>query len=173
MIYDSIGDMMTRLRNATLIQAKEVSIPKSKINLTITQILEKEGWLLYFEDNKKDIRIGLKYKQMTVSTVSKQSFASGFKSKKTGFKSKQSKQMVEDPSIVSIVSKQSKQKKVPYMTNLTRISKPGLRIYMKKKESPKVLGGIGIAILSTSLGVMTDRQARAQKIGGEILCSVW
>jgi small subunit ribosomal protein S8 len=168
MIYDSIGDMMTRLRNATFIQAKEVSIPKSKINLTITQILEKEGWLLYFEDNKKDIRIGLKYKQMTVSKQAK--------SKKTGFKSKQSKQSkqwkqskhrVEGP------TQQSKQKKVPYMTTFTRISKPGLRIYMKKKESPKVLGGIGIAILSTSQGVMTDRQARAQKLGGEILCSVW
>nr|YP_010139950.1 ribosomal protein S8 [Rhodobryum laxelimbatum]QQK56249.1 ribosomal protein S8 [Rhodobryum laxelimbatum] len=64
-------------------------------------------------------------------------------------------------------------KKKPYITTLRRISKPGLRIYSNHKEIPKVLGGIGIVILSTSQGIMTDREAREKQIGGEILCYVW
>ena len=59
------------------------------------------------------------------------------------------------------------------ITKLKRISKPGLRIYSKHKELPKVLGGIGIAIISTSKGVMTDKQARYLGLGGEVLCYVW
>ena len=58
-------------------------------------------------------------------------------------------------------------------TNLKRISKPGLRIYTNYKEIPKVLGGIGIIILSTSKGLMTDREARFLRLGGELICSVW
>ena len=61
----------------------------------------------------------------------------------------------------------------PCITNLKRISKPGLRIYTNSREIPKVLGGMGILILSTSQGLMTDRQARKSRLGGEILCSVW
>ena len=61
----------------------------------------------------------------------------------------------------------------PCITNLKRISKPGLRIYTNSREIPKVLGGLGILILSTSKGLMTDRQARKSRLGGEILCSVW
>nr|YP_010380158.1 ribosomal protein S8 [Vesicularia montagnei]UDH58405.1 ribosomal protein S8 [Vesicularia montagnei] len=64
-------------------------------------------------------------------------------------------------------------KKKPYITTLRRISKPGLRMYSNHKEIPKVLGGMGIVILSTSQGIMTDREAREKQIGGEILCYVW
>jgi len=59
------------------------------------------------------------------------------------------------------------------ITGLKRISKPGLRIYAKKHEIPRVLGGLGVAILSTSRGVMTDKQARREGVGGEVLCYVW
>ena len=59
------------------------------------------------------------------------------------------------------------------ITGLKRISKPGLRVYVKGEEVPKVLGGLGIAILSTSKGVMTDKQARNENVGGEVLCYVW
>jgi len=59
------------------------------------------------------------------------------------------------------------------ITNLQRISKPGLRIYANTKEIPRVLGGTGIVILSTPSGIMTDREARLKKIGGELICSVW
>ncbi len=57
--------------------------------------------------------------------------------------------------------------------SVVRISKPGLRHYVNCEEIPRVLGGLGVAILSTSKGVMTDREARTQKVGGELLCKVW
>jgi small subunit ribosomal protein S8 len=59
------------------------------------------------------------------------------------------------------------------ITALKRISKPGLRVYANHKEIPKVLGGLGIAVISTSQGVMTDRQARHNGLGGEVLCYIW
>jgi len=59
------------------------------------------------------------------------------------------------------------------ITGLKRISKPGLRVYAKSTELPRVLGGLGIAILSTSQGLMTDKAARQAKTGGEIVCYVW
>lgn len=61
----------------------------------------------------------------------------------------------------------------PLINTLKRVSKPGLRVYSNKKELPRVLGGIGIAIISTSSGIMTDREARRQNLGGEVLCYVW
>ncbi len=64
-------------------------------------------------------------------------------------------------------------KNQPIISGLERISKPGLRVYVGKKEVPRVYGGIGIAIVSTSTGVMTGQQAWRQRIGGEILCHVW
>ncbi|MDD3613811.1 MAG: 30S ribosomal protein S8 [Caldicoprobacterales bacterium] len=59
------------------------------------------------------------------------------------------------------------------ISGLKRISKPGLRVYAKKDEVPKVLGGLGLAIISTSKGVMTDKQARKEGVGGEVLCYIW
>lgn len=59
------------------------------------------------------------------------------------------------------------------ITNLRRLSKPGLRIYVRYNEIPRILGGMGIVILSTSKGIMTDNEARYHKIGGELLCSIW
>jgi len=61
----------------------------------------------------------------------------------------------------------------PCITNLKRISKPGLRIYTTHKDIPRILGGIGIVIISTSQGLMTDRQARLAGLGGELVCSIW
>jgi small subunit ribosomal protein S8 len=63
--------------------------------------------------------------------------------------------------------------RVPAMSGLTRVSKPGLRKYAKSTELPRVLGGLGIAILSTSSGLLTDRQAKAKGVGGEVLAYVW
>ncbi len=65
------------------------------------------------------------------------------------------------------------EKQKPVISNLRRISKPGLRSYCKAKNLPQVLGGLGIAIISTSQGLMTDRKARKENMGGEILCYVW
>ena len=59
------------------------------------------------------------------------------------------------------------------ISGIRRISKPGLRVYRKHNEVERVLGGLGIAVLSTSMGLMTDREARRQRVGGEVLCHVW
>lgn len=61
----------------------------------------------------------------------------------------------------------------PCITNLQRFSRPGRRLYAKSKDMPKILGGMGIIIVSTSQGLMTDREARQSRLGGELLCSVW
>ena len=63
--------------------------------------------------------------------------------------------------------------KEPVITGLSRVSKPGLRIYTSCKEMPKVMNGMGIAIMSTPKGIMTDRQARVENVGGEVLAFVW
>ena len=65
------------------------------------------------------------------------------------------------------------QNKQRVIVGIKRISRPGLRVYARKDEMPKVLGGLGIAIVSTSRGVMTDREARKQGVGGEVLAYVW
>ena len=65
------------------------------------------------------------------------------------------------------------EKSKPVISNLKRVSKPGLRNYCKAKDIPQVLGGMGIAIISTSKGLLTDRKARKENVGGEILCYVW
>ena len=65
------------------------------------------------------------------------------------------------------------EKRKPVITNLQRVSTPGLKTYSKSKNLPKVLGGMGVAVISTSKGLMSDRKARKENIGGEILCYVW
>ena len=64
-------------------------------------------------------------------------------------------------------------KKEKVITGLKRISKPGLRVYVGAHEVPKVLNGLGIAIISTSKGIMTDKEARKENLGGEVLCYIW
>ncbi len=74
---------------------------------------------------------------------------------------------------VSLHLKYKGRDKKPCITNLLRISKPGLRIYSNHKEIPKVLGGVGVIIISTSQGIMTGQEAQFRHIGGELLCSIW
>jgi len=74
--------------------------------------------------------------------------------------------------IMSITLKYNENGK-PLITKLKRASKPGLRVYMKSKNIPKILGGLGIAIVSTSKGLLTDRRARKENVGGEVLCYIW
>lgn len=65
------------------------------------------------------------------------------------------------------------QNKERVITGIKRISKPGLRVFVGKEDTPRVLGGLGIAILSTSKGILTDKKARIQGVGGEVICYVW
>ena len=75
--------------------------------------------------------------------------------------------------VIKITLKYGQDKNEKIITGLKRISKPGLRVYAGKDELPKVLGGLGIAIISTNQGVVTDKEARALKVGGEVLAFVW
>jgi len=136
MVNDTLSDMLTRIRNASMVKKSTVLIPFTKMNQKIAQILEKEGFVqsVVFDSDVKMLVFKLKYR-----------------SKKTlNGKTKES-----------------------CITNLKRMSKPGLRIYTKSQDIPRVLGGAGILILSTSIGILTDREARSLGIGGEILCSIW
>lgn len=72
-----------------------------------------------------------------------------------------------------IALKYNAKTKQPVIKTLRRVSKPGLRVYANRRDLPRVLGGIGVAILSTSKGIMTDREARRQGVGGEVLCYIW
>ena len=74
---------------------------------------------------------------------------------------------------IRITLKYSQDKSVKIITGLKKISKPGLRVYAGKDNMPKVLGGLGIAIVSTNEGIMTDKEARRKGIGGEVLCFIW
>ena len=130
-ISDSIGDMLTRIRNANSAKHDTVKVPASNMKKVIAQILVDEGYIKGFkveEDGKQGIiEIELKY----------------------------------GPNKSSVI------------TGLRRVSKPGLRIYTDCENMPKVIKGLGIAILSTSKGVMTDKDARKANVGGEVLAFVW
>jgi small subunit ribosomal protein S8 len=79
----------------------------------------------------------------------------------------------QDDGPLTVNLKYDKQTRKPCITNLQRISKPGLRLYSNAKDIPQVLGGMGVIILSTSKGILTSREAKQRKIGGELLCSIW
>lgn len=102
-----------------------------------------------------------KYKEELASVLKTEGYISSYKVKEVGnFK-------------ILIVELKYGTDRKPVITNLRRISKPGLRVYSKYKTLPRVLGGLGVAIVSTSQGLKTDRKARKEKLGGEVLCYVW
>jgi small subunit ribosomal protein S8 len=128
---DPIGDMLTRIRNASNARHEKVLIPASGLKLRIAEVLREEGFLKDFvrhEDGPQGaITILLKYTP----------------------------------------------ERTPAITDIKRVSRPGLRRYVPTDSIPRVLNGMGIAILSTSKGVLVDREARKQKVGGELICTVW
>ena len=92
--------------------------------------------------------------------------------KETGFISDYKLEKVDKFDVITLGLKYG-EKKERVITGLKRISKPGLRVYVKAEEVPRVLNGLGIAIISTSKGVMTDKEAREQSLGGEVLAYIW
>nr|YP_009776347.1 ribosomal protein S8 [Hemidesmus indicus]YP_009864614.1 30S ribosomal protein S8 [Smilax nipponica]YP_010188170.1 ribosomal protein S8 [Smilax glabra]YP_010327570.1 ribosomal protein S8 [Smilax moranensis]YP_010334609.1 ribosomal protein S8 [Smilax riparia]YP_010615655.1 ribosomal protein S8 [Smilax astrosperma]YP_010624164.1 ribosomal protein S8 [Smilax hypoglauca]YP_010624250.1 ribosomal protein S8 [Smilax cocculoides]YP_010624508.1 ribosomal protein S8 [Smilax ocreata]ADO33482.1 ribo len=90
-----------------------------------------------------------------------------------GFIENVRKHQENNKSFLVLTLRHRRTRKEIYRTILKRISRPGLRIYSNYQGIPKILGGMGIVILSTSRGIMTDREARLEKIGGEILCYIW
>ena len=126
---DPIADMLTRIRNAQLMEKVSVRMPASKLKKAIAQVLKDEGYIEDFAVRENgglpEIEVALKY------------YAGR-----------------------------------PVIEKIERISKPGLRIYKGRDSLPKVMNGLGVAIVSTSRGVMTDRKARSLGVGGEVLCLV-
>ncbi len=80
---------------------------------------------------------------------------------------------VDAPGQVLTITMKYTPERVRTISGISRVSKPGLRVYRKADRLPRVLGGLGVAVLSTSHGLMTDREARQRRVGGEILCFVW
>ncbi|RZT91942.1 30S ribosomal protein S8 [Rivibacter subsaxonicus] len=126
---DPIADMLTRIRNAQLVEKTKVAMPASKVKVAIAQVLKDEGYIDGFavksEDGKSALEIALKY------------YAGR-----------------------------------PVIERIERVSRPGLRVYKGRHDIPQVMNGLGVAIVTTPQGVMTDRKARAAGIGGEVLCYV-
>lgn len=127
---DPISDMLTRIRNASATNKKEVALPYSKLKFAMAKILEREGYVGKVSEKEsgsfKELVIELKYKG-----------------------------------------------KDSVITKMSRISRPGRRIYAKHNELPRVLSDMGVAIISTPNGLMTNKEARKRHLGGEIICEVY
>jgi small subunit ribosomal protein S8 len=126
---DPIADMLTRIRNAQMVEKPSVSMPSSKLKVAIAQVLKDEGYVDGFAvlaaDGKPQLQISLKYHAGK-----------------------------------------------PVIEHIERVSRPGLRVYKGRHEIPNVKNGLGVAIVTTPRGVMTDRKARQVGVGGEVLCYV-
>ena len=92
---------------------------------------------------------------------------------KEGYIKKYDIEEVDNFKTIHITLKYGKDKSIKIITGLKRISKPGLRVYANREELPKVLGGLGVATISTNKGVVTDREARKTNVGGEVLAFIW
>ncbi|MGB0662978.1 MAG: 30S ribosomal protein S8 [Pontibacterium sp.] len=128
-MQDTLADMFTRIRNGHMAEKQAVSMPSSKLKVSVADVLKAEGYISDYsveEGVKAVLTVDLKY-----------------------FEGK------------------------PVIEKIQRVSRPGLRIYKGANDLPKVAGGLGVAIVSTSKGVMTDRAARAAGIGGEVVCTVF
>ncbi|MGS2724251.1 30S ribosomal protein S8 [Porticoccus sp. GXU_MW_L64] len=128
-MQDPLSDMLTRIRNAHQRSKVAVTMPCSKLKVSVAEVLESEGYInghSVSDGAKPELTIDLKY-----------------------FEGK------------------------PVIEEIARISRPGLRKYAGSGELPSVRGGLGVAIISTSKGVMSDRAAREAGIGGEVLCTVF
>jgi small subunit ribosomal protein S8 len=128
---DPIGDMLTRIRNASAARHEKVVIPASRLKVRIAEVLKEEGFIQDFVRHDDGVQ-----------------------------------------GAITVILKYTPDRE-PAISEIKRVSKPGMRRYVPTTDIPRVLNGLGIAILSTSKGVLADREARKQKVGGELICTVW
>jgi len=147
MMTDPIADMLTRIRNATRIERPVVDIPMTRLKVNIAKVLKDEGFVL-------DYQIGHEVPDETGHPTFQEADAKGARA------------------ILRVFLKYGPEGE-RVIRRLERISKPGLRVYRRSSQLLLVLDGLGISIISTSRGIKSDRQARAEKLGGEVLCNVW
>lgn len=151
MMTDPIADMLTRIRNANSIERPAVEMPATKLKVAIAKVLLEEGFILGYRTGK--------YAEVQNDHGKHKDF--------------QEVQTLGEPHVVLQVFLKYGPDGERVIRHIERYSKPGRRVYQSYKEVRRVLDGLGIAIISTSKGVMSDRQARQNKVGGEILCTVW
>lgn len=133
---DTLGDMLTRIRNGQMARLVTVSSPSSKLRVGVLEVLKREGYIAGFnEESEDDSGNSSSFKKLSIEL-----------------------KYVEGQSVIREIKK---------------ISKPGRRVYSSIEDLKKYYNGLGIAILSTSKGIMSDYEARLQNVGGEILCSVF
>ncbi|MBX9677471.1 MAG: 30S ribosomal protein S8 [Gemmataceae bacterium] len=146
MMTDPIADMLTRIRNGNRNETPAVDMPHTIMKQNIAQVLKDEGFVL-------DFQVG-----SMVEEEGRQVFHPG---------------EVNTPKKVLRVFLRYGPDGERVIRHIERFSSPGCRIYRGSRELRPVLQGLGISILSTNKGVMSDRQARAQRVGGEMICRVW
>ena len=150
MLTDPIADMLTRIRNANKALHERVELPSSRMKEELARILKEEGYI-------RDYRI-----------ISGEEWA---RAQRQG---KQDPQLIKTPAYdVLVVELKYGRSRERVITDLKRVSKPGRRVYAKKDRLPRVLGGMGVAILSTSSGLVTSRTAQERGIGGEVVAFIW
>lgn len=148
MMTDTLADMLTRVRNATRIERPVVDMPLTRMRQAVAAVLKEEGFVLDFQAGS------LAADQAGHKTFQADPGASGH------------------PAILRIYLKYGPEGE-RVIRRIDRASRPGRRLYRRYTDLKPVLDGLGIAILSTSKGVMSDRRARREKVGGELLCTVW
>jgi small subunit ribosomal protein S8 len=148
MMTDPIADMLTRIRNASAIERPATEMPATKLKVAIAEVLKTEGFIL-------DYQVG-KYAKAEAGNPE---FVAGAS-------------LQEAKAVLRVYMKYGPEgEKV--IRHIQRSSRPGRRYYQPAKSLRRVLDGLGIAVVSTSKGVMSDRQARKQGVGGEVLAVVW
>jgi small subunit ribosomal protein S8 len=142
-LTDSVADFLTRLRNAIHADHDDVVVPASRMNQELARVLQQEGYIVGFGVETTDRPPGSRSHKTTAQ----------FQALRIQLK------YTED--------------REPVISGLRRISKPGRRQYTDADRLPRVQGGMGTAILTTSKGVMTAYQARSERVGGEVLAHIW
>jgi small subunit ribosomal protein S8 len=148
MMTDTLADMLTRIRNANRVERPAVDMPATKLKIAVAQVLKDEGFVLEYQVGRE---------------VAHEDGTHAFEPETDLSKPK---------TILRVYLKYGPEGE-RVIRHLERASRPGRRLYRRTTELRPVLDGLGISILSTSKGVMSDRRARAQRLGGELLCTVW
>jgi small subunit ribosomal protein S8 len=148
MMTDPLADMLTRIRNANRIERPVVDMPATKLKIAVAQVLKEEGFILDYQVG----RIGTDESGQPAFTQETN---------------------IAVPKLVLRIFMKYGLEGERVIRAIDRASKPGRRLYRRSNQLKPVLDGLGISILSTSKGVISDRRARAQRLGGELLCTVW
>ncbi len=148
MMTDPLADMLTRIRNANRIERPAVDIPATKLKIAVAQVLKEEGFIL-------DYHVG----RLQIDEQGNKTFVQ--------------EQDLGKPHVLLRVYLNYGPEGERVIRHIERASRPGRRLYRRAEQLKPVLDGLGISVISTSRGVMSDRKARAQRLGGELLCTVW